>query len=247
MGAHLVENLLGLCQGLTLWRDVDIVESVAFHAELVEELEGGIDALGIAHAVAAIVPRAAATTWAQRSPRAWLQRATHRLRVAMPKGSCPPQRKRVPPHDGETAPVIHGLAEQDFICVVVLEGQVRRLAGGVIGDLRDAGEELGRKGPRRHRDRAEGATGGAERTCAHHRECLSARKARQLSAMVGTPASTVVTVQAPDSHGTAPRAAPMPATPGRPTALVGGAHEGEKVRVEEGEREGGAPWLGEVR
>ncbi len=118
-----IEVLVALSQVLAFGGDVAIMEAVEADAELLQELEGDSDALlGHLDAVGAIFPGANGTA------------GTERISTLTPEG--------VPVGDGEAEPVVHGLAVDDFVSLVVLEAE-RVLAGGAfVGDFGgDFGEE----------------------------------------------------------------------------------------------------------
>jgi hypothetical protein len=109
---HSIEVLVALGQGLAFGGDIAVVEAVEADAQFLQELESDADTL-LSHldAVGAIFPGTHGTAWTERiSPGAT---------EGMPVG------------DGEAEPVVHGLAFDDFVRLIVLEAE-RILAGGAF-------------------------------------------------------------------------------------------------------------------
>jgi hypothetical protein len=118
---------VALSEGVAFGGNITVVEAVEADAELLQELEGDTDSLlGHLDAVGAIFPRADGTAWAKRISALTTE--------GMPVG------------DGEAEPVVHRLAFDDLIRLVVLEAE-RVLAGGAfVGDLGGHFGEVGHGG-----------------------------------------------------------------------------------------------------
>ena len=101
---HGVEVLVGLRERLALGGDVAVVEAEERGAEFFHELEGDADAMDrVVHGVIGAFPR-----------------PEH---GAGPEGIAARAPHRVPVGDAETKVVFHRLAGDDFVFVVVAEGQ----------------------------------------------------------------------------------------------------------------------------
>mmetsp|Transcript_144292 Transcript_144292/g.268941 ORF Transcript_144292/g.268941 Transcript_144292/m.268941 type:complete len:232 (+) Transcript_144292:887-1582(+) len=123
--AQHVQVLLVLLEGISKGRHVDIMEAIVRNTELAVELESHIHASleGLHRGI--LVPR----------PYMCLH-ITERVGAhAAVEG--------VPPGDSESQPFLHGLAHQNFILVVVLEGERIQTFWPFVFDLGDAGEVLG--------------------------------------------------------------------------------------------------------
>ena len=117
-----VEVAVGLAQVLAFGRDVAVVEGVEGRAELFQELEGHAHAgLGHLHRVGAVLPRADGGADAE-----------HVGELAA---------NRVPVGDREAQMVLHRLAGDQFVGVVVLEGERVLGVRSFVLDLGNAGEE----------------------------------------------------------------------------------------------------------
>ena len=122
----LVEVGVALLEVVALGGDVAIVERVERGAELLEELEGDLGlALGVGDRVGAVVPGP------QR--RADAERVGERIA------------ERVPVDDREPEVLLHRLAVDDLVGIVMLELQRVPRLGAAVLDLGHVGEELGHR------------------------------------------------------------------------------------------------------
>ena len=123
---HLVEVRVALLERLALGGDVAVVEGIEGDAELLEELERGVDlTLRISDRAAAVVPGTHRRAHAERV----------RQRVA----------ERVPVDNREPQVLLERLASDDLVRNVIPELQRVERARTAIGDLGDVGEELGHR------------------------------------------------------------------------------------------------------
>ena len=101
----LVQILVGLAQGIAFRSDVAIVEAEVLNAELLEELEGVVDlGQGLILSIGVLaVPRTLGGT------------STERIDQLLIEG--------VPPSDAETQPVLHLLAGNNLVGIVIMESQ----------------------------------------------------------------------------------------------------------------------------
>ena len=101
----LVEVGVGLAQGVAFGGDVTIVEAEVLDAQLLEQLEGVVD-LGqsLVHRIGVLVVRAVRGAGAER------------INQFLVEG--------VPPSNAEAQPILHLLAGNDLVGIVVMEGEV---------------------------------------------------------------------------------------------------------------------------